>query len=227
MLTRMEVFVGFLVLLLLMAALAFWAGYQEKKRQDALAAAVMRLGMRYSPEKDRGLAQAYEWINVLCRGENRYAFDVIQGSYRDQQVLVFSYHYETHSTDSKGRRSTSHYHYNIYSLGLPRDFPQLTIVREGFLSKIAQVFGYDDIDFESHEFSKTFCVRCGDKKLAYDVCHVRTMEYLLANKDLNIELEGNRLAFIFEGKVKREELEGNLLRLVQFRELMPGYLLQN
>lgn len=223
----MEVFLGFLALLLLMAALAVWAGYQEKKRQEALAAAVMRLGMRYSPEKDQALAQAHEWINVLCRGEDRYTFDVIQGFYRDQQVLVFSHHYEVESTDSKGRRSTSHYYHNVYSLGLPRDVPQLTIVREDFLSKVAQVFGYDDIDFESHEFSKTFCVRCKDKKTAYDVCHPRAMEFLLENRDLNIEMEGNRLAFVFQGKVKTEELEGNLLRLVRFRELMPGYLWQN
>ena len=41
------------------------------------------------------------------------------------------------------------------------------------------MFGYQDIKFESAEFSKTFCVRSPDKKFAYDVCNAKMMEYLL------------------------------------------------
>ena len=100
----------------------------------------------------------------------------------------------------------------------------LTIAREGVFSKIAQAFGYDDIDFESHEFSRKFCVRSKDKKFAYDVCNARMIEYLLANDDLNIEIEGMALAIGFGDTLAPERIEPNLQRLVQLRGLMPYYL---
>jgi hypothetical protein len=89
---------------------------------------------------------------------------------------------------------------------------------------VLQAFGYDDIDFESHEFSRKFCVRSKDKKFAYDVCHARMIEYLLANDDLNIEIENMTLALAYSGVLKAEEIEPNLRRLVEVRELMPKYL---
>jgi hypothetical protein len=138
--------------------------------------------------------------------------------------MAFDYHYETHSTDSKGRRQTHHHHFSFFILLLPRSFPELTIAREGVFSKIAQAFGFDDIDFESHEFSRKFCVRSKDKKFAYDVCHARFMEYLLANDDLNIEMEDSALAIGFGSCLKVSEIEHNLRRLREVRSFLPNYL---
>ena len=109
-------------------------------------------------------------------------------------------------------------------LTLERTFPELTIAREGFFSKIAQSLGYDDIDFESHEFSRKFCVRSKNKKFAYDFCHARLMEYLLANEDLAIEIEGTALAIAFSDCLDPAQVEPNLERLIQLRWLMPKYL---
>ena len=38
----------------------------------------------------------------------------------------------------------------------------------GVFSKIAQAFGYDDIDFESHEFSRRVCVRAADRNVVME-----------------------------------------------------------
>ena len=109
-------------------------------------------------------------------------------------------------------------------LQLPQSFPELTLSREGFLSKIAQAFGYDDIDFESKEFSDKFCVRSRDKKFAYDVCNPRMMEYLLANSDLALQIEGQALAFVCESKLDLNTIEPNLNRLAELRSHMLNYL---
>jgi hypothetical protein len=122
-----------------------------------------------------------------CGWSNRYVFNTLS-RLPGHGVTAFDYHYETHSTDSKGHRQTHHHYFSCFLLHLPRSFPELVIAREGFFSKVAQAFGYDDIDFESHEFSRKFCVRSPDKKFAYDICNARMMEYLLANDDLTIEL---------------------------------------
>ena len=103
-------------------------------------------------------------------------------------------------------------------------FPELTIGREGFFSKIGQALGFDDIDFESHEFSRKFLVRSKDKKFAYDVCNARMIDYLLSNTDLSIEIESNVLAIYFTGRLAPEFIEKNLKRLVEIRSLILEYL---
>ena len=105
-------------------------------------------------------------------------------------------------------------------------FPELKIGSEGFFSKLGQALGYDDIDFESHEFSRKFCVRSGDKKFAYDVCNAQMIEYLLSNPDLTIEIEDNALAISFSRRLEPEQIETNLNRLVKLRSLMPNYLFE-
>jgi hypothetical protein len=106
-------------------------------------------------------------------------------------------------------------------------FPDLTIRRENFFLKIAEAFGYQDIKFESADFSKTFCVRSPDKKFAYDVCNAKMMEYLLANRDLSLEIENQALALAFDSCLSIEQIESDLKRLVEIRSLLPEYLFTN
>jgi len=201
-----------------------WAQAAARKRREAFAVIAARLGLAFSPDHDHGLGARFQFLDKLAQGENRYAYSTLSGEYRGHPILAFDYHYETYSTDSKGRRQTHHHHFSFFILMLERSFPELTIAREGIFSKIAQTFGYDDIDFESHEFSRKFCVRSKDKKFAYDICHTRMMEYLLANPDLTIEIEDCALAIAFSRCLKPEEIEPNLDRLVQIRLLLPNYL---
>ncbi len=209
----------------LVVAGLIWGAIAARKRREALFLLATELGLSYSAAKDRSLAGQYSFLNKLAQGSNRYAHNVISGEYEGHKVLAFDYHYETHSTNSKGQRQTQHHHFSAFILNLPVLFPEITITREGFLSKIAQAFGYDDIDFESHEFSKKFCVRSKDKKFAYDICHTRMMQFLLENDDLNIEIDGLSLAFLFDRTLKPERIHPNLMRLVLVRQLIPDYVM--
>lgn len=195
-----------------------------KKRREEMLLLATRLGLTFSPGNDSWLADQFNFLDKLAQGSNRYAYNLLRGPFQGHEVLVFDYHYETHSTDSKGRRQTHHHYFSCFILTLPQMFPELTIAPEGMFSKIAQAFGYEDIDFESAEFSRTFCVRSKDKKFAYDVCHAQMMEYLLANRDLNLEIERNALALVFGRCLDVPGIEANLQRLVQIRSLLPEYL---
>jgi len=206
------------------AAILSWLSAQ--KRRQAMLDLAARLGLEFDPQKDWGLAEHYGFLNKLRTGSNRYLFNRLSGVYQGCDVAAFDYHYETHSSDSKGHQQTHHHYFSCFVLHLPRSFPELVIGREGFFSKIAQAFGYDDIDFESHEFSRRFCVRSPDKKFAYDVCHARMIEYLLANDDLTIEIDQNILALTFDARLNPARIESNLNRLVALRSLMPDYLFE-
>jgi len=208
--------VGFLAVVIVVMVVGYLSA---QKRREAMAALAGRLGLRFSPHKDRGLARQYDFLNKLRAGRDRYAYNVLSGNYQGHKVLVFDYHYKTGSG-----KNTQHHHFSFFVLHLPAAFPELTIAPEGLFSKIAQAVGYDDIDFESHEFSRKFCVRCQDKKFAYDVCNAQMIEYLLANADLTIEIDDDAMAISFNSRLSPERIERNLNRLVALRALLPDYL---
>ncbi len=215
------VIVGVIVLIVVAAVLGYLSA---QKRRQAMMDSAARLGLQFDPNKNWDLAERYGFLNKLRAGSNRYAFNTLSGTHQGHGVTAFDFHYETHSTDSKGHRQTQHHYFSCFLLRLPRSFPELVIAREGFFSKVAQAFGYDDIDFESHEFSRKFCVRSPDKKFAYDFCNARMMEYLLANDDLTIEIDQDTLALTFNSRLDPARIEPNLSRLVSLRSLMPEYL---
>jgi len=210
------IIVGVVAIIVVVVVIGYIAA---RKRREAMAAVAGRLGLRFQPRKDRGLARQYRFLDKLRQGSNRYAFNILSGSYEGHDMMLFDYHYQTGSG-----KNTHHHYFSFFILQLPMSFPELVIDKEGFFSKIAQAFGYDDIDFESHEFSRKFCVRSADKKFAYDVCNGRMIEYLLSNNDLSIEIEGDSLAISFSRRLAPEQIEPNLNRLFTARSLMPEYL---
>lgn len=209
----------FIIMIGVIATIAIFGHIAAVKRREAMMTMAFDLGLHFDQRKDRSLPRRYNFLNKLCAGRDRYAFNVISGNYQGQDVLAFDYHYKTGSG-----KDTHHHYLSFFVLHLPGSFPELTIGPEGFFSKIAQAVGYEDIDFESHEFSRKFCVRSRDKKFAYDVCNARMIEYLLAHPDLTIEIELNSLAISFSHRLKPEQVESNLQRLIAIRSLMPDYL---
>jgi len=191
----------------------------KRQRRDALATLAARLGMEFREDHDHQLADLYSFLDKVDQGRDRYAYNRLSGNYQGHDVMAFDFHYKTGSG-----KNTQHHHITVLTLMLPKSFPELLISPEGFFSKFAQAFGYDDIDFESAEFSQAFCVRSADKKFAYAVCNPQMMEYLLAWGEPMIEIQGNILALAFDACLDADEIEPQLQQLLVIRRLMPNYL---
>lgn len=222
----MEAMFPFLIfgaVLLLIAVVGIFGWLGEKRRREAFEQLAARLGLRYT-RRDTAIAGRFAFLDKLRQGSNRYAFNILEGPYKGHPVMAFDYHYETYSTDSKGRRQTHHHYFSFFILRQEIVCPELRIYPEGFLSRFGQMLGYEDIDFESIEFSKAFVVRSKDKKFAYDICHTRMMEYLLKNRGLSLELEDDCVAMGSESRLKPEAIEPRLDQLIEIRNLFPGYL---
>jgi hypothetical protein len=183
-----------------------------------------RFGLRADPAQNYTLADDYGFLPYLAQGENRYAYNILSGSFQQGEVLVFDYHYETAERDTNSQDFKSHFFLTPILLLVPACFPELRITPEGALAKIAEAFGGQDIEFESAEFSAAFRVRCRDKKIAYDFCNAKMMEYLLANRDLNLLVRNSVLALVAERQLSGPEVEYNLKRLVEIRSRLPDYL---
>lgn len=192
----------------------------QHRRAEAFRELAKRLHLDYHKRSHR-IPKTYSFLDALDCGHSRYAENILAGRYREHQVLAFDYHY----TIGSGKHST-HIHFSFFMLRLPKSFPETRIYPENALSKIGQALGYADIDFESVEFSRAFTVRADDKKLAYDVCHMRMMEYLLDHRDISIEIERDWLAvWVNMKRMNPEEVPRWLDTLVEVREQFPKYLL--
>ena len=212
------------VFVVIVAASGIYANIQRRKRMEGLYDLAMRLNLNFEPSENYSFADEYGFLKKLAQGDNRYAYNVLSGNYQNYDVLAFDYHYQVTTHDKNGSHTT-HYRFSVFLLQMPQIlFPDLTIRHENFFLKVAEVFGYQDIKFESAEFSKTFCVRCQDKKFAYDVCNAKMIEFLLNNRDLSLEVENQVVALVFNSCLSFDQIKLNLNRLAQIRSLMPDYL---
>jgi len=183
-----------------------------------------RLGLRFEPARSYVLADDYGFLPGLAQGGNRYAFNILSGHYRQGEVLAFDYHYEPSGKGADHELSSTHCYLTMVMVLMPGYFPELRIAPEGVLSKIAGALGEEDIHFESAEFTRAFCVRCRDKRFAYDVCNPRVIDYLLENRDLNLQIQNCVMAQLSDTQWPAKQVEANLERLSEIRSRLPEYL---
>jgi len=191
----------------------------EGQRRRDLAALARKLKLEFSPNADFKLAEKFAILGWLRRGEARYAYNIFHGNHLECPVTVFDYHFST-----PGDKGGYDYYWSAYVVEMKSNFPDLMISHENLESRFAEALGELHITFESTTFSHTFRVRSADKKFAFDVCHSKMMEYLLANKDLTLEIHGTAVAVLFEDWLRPQKVEYNLSRLITIRKLLPEYL---
>lgn len=196
----------------------------KRQRMSDLRGLATRLGFDdFNPNRDENFVIGWGFLSRLAQGQERYAFNILRGTYHDQSLFVFDYHYQTGS--GKNRRD---HDCTMLMLIVKEAFPQLTIGAENLGEKIAAAFGIgNDIEFESAEFSRMFCVRSKDKKFAYDVCNPQMIDYLLLNPSLEIEFQGPVISLAFEPQLPAGQIEFNLQRLIEIRSHLPDYLFTN
>ena len=196
------------VVILVVAVVAMVAIHAHKKEQErraALAAYAASAGLRFHPDKIRRFDRQYPEFDFMRCGSNRYAYNLMTGLWDTFELTVFDYHYQT--TSSNGKTTTTHHHfYNAIFLRPHYPLTPLRIRRENFFDRMGAAFGFDDIDFESAEFSRQFHVSSPDKKWAFDVVHPRTMDLLLSTSGFGFETDHERLCIWNKGRLNIAEL---------------------
>jgi hypothetical protein len=95
------------------------------------------------------------------------------------------------------------------------------------LDKLAEFAGFDDIDFESAEFSRAFYVKSTDRKFTFDLFHARAMEYMLAQpRRYALEFRGDTVLITDDSIWSPGEFEAAIAQVEGLLELMPEYLKQ-
>ncbi len=213
----------------LVGAFGYLAWLAEKKRREALAALAARLGWSFDPSPDRDHDEQYAHFEIFRRGHSRVARNTLTGEMDvagrrcRAKMGDFRYKVTRHSGKSTSTRS---YSFSYLIVHLPwADVPDLLVRREGMFDKIAGVLGFDDIDFESAEFSRRFHVKSALKRFAYGVIDARMMEYLLAGDAPTVDIENARCC-LSDGSRRwdPQQFEQTLAWLAGFFDRWPDHV---
>lgn len=216
----------FVVIALIVIAGVIYSWLQTKKRREAMAAWAAQNGLSYSPGHDGSFQHSFPEFSLLKSGEgDRYAYNIMAGTYRKRELRAFDYHYITTSTDDKGNRTTHHHNFSAIIVGAELPLKPLNIRPEGFFDKIGAAFGFEDINFESAEFSRKYKVTAPDRKWAYDILHQRAIEFLLAQPKFSLAF-GNRNLVMFwtAGCWEPAQFELAANTVGQLLDLIPVYV---
>lgn len=214
-------FGGFFVLAIVLAVLS---KVQERKRREELTNWAQQNGLRFNPDRRRDLEDRFPDFHPLHQGSNRYAYNVLSGDWRGREMLAFDYHYETYSTDSKGRRTTSHHYFSGVIIRTKFPVQPLLIRGRSFFDSIASFFGFADISFESAEFNRAFTVKAPDRRWAYDVLHTRAMQFLLDNPRFSIEFDHHHGIAWRSSCFKPHEFEHAITVIEGLLDRLPEYV---
>ncbi len=219
-----------IILVIVGVSIAIYFSYlQQKKRREAMAALAAELGWAFHPGRDTSHDDEYAHFEIFRRGHSRAAYntlcDEITIDERRYPAKMGDFTYKVTRSSGKST-STTTYRFSYLILHIPfQNLPDLLIRREGMFDKIAGAFGFDDIDFESSQFSREFHVKSPDKRFAYDVITPRMMEFLMSSDAMSIDIEQGRCC-ISNGKHKWEpfEFKARVKWIAQFFNLWPEHL---
>ena len=201
--------IGAIALVFALVKLAKAAAQRERQRIAALADWAGRNGFAFAKGDPHNLDARLDGVFDIGRGHDRYAFEVLARA-EPVPAFIFQYHYKTWetrtvtTTDSKGRTHTRTERYEqshwkrFLILELGAAFPALVIRPEGWFDKVAGFVGFDDVDFESEEFSGRYFVKSSDRQFAYAVIHPQMMEWMLERR-LALQLDRGMLLMDLSG----------------------------
>ena len=223
---------------LAVVVLAALGAVGRQRRRKAIAAWAHGIGLTYAPQRDPGLAARLPGFAVFHQGQNQYAFNVVSGVFEGREVVAFDYHYETEHTvtvrekDAQGRMHTrtetriTHHRFSAVLVRPELVLKPLLIRPEGLFDKVADFFGRGDLNFESAEFSRRYHVTAPDRRWAYDVLHARTIDFLLDQPRLVVEMDPHHVLVMRPGQqtMSAETFDAAVRTVDGVLDLLPEYV---
>ena len=164
--------IGFIGLVL---GLIYFSYVQAKKRTAAMAQVAASLEMTFSEERYKPVELGLAGMNLFKRGRSQKINNLMRGDFADTDCMLFDYRYTTGS----GKNSTTHNQTVVAFRIAGASLPQFTCKPEHFFHKFADMFGYEDIDFDEYpRFSKAYRLNGDDEAAVRNIFNVSVIELL-------------------------------------------------
>jgi hypothetical protein len=177
----------------------------EKKRRAALEQTALMLGFTYLDKVPEAAAAALGNFHLFRRGHSKSGRNMMEGKSGDAPVTLLDYQYTT------GGGKDSHTHRQTVAIfrGGATGVPEFELTPEHWWDRVAQVFGYKDIDFEaSEEFSKRYLLRGPDEGAIRAAFGAEALGFFAQNLGWSVESLGGSLAVYRAGeRCKPEEIQ--------------------
>lgn len=224
------ILIGFGLLIAFVAVIVI--GKQRARRRQAMAELAAALGLSFDPARDYEHDDRYAHLEVFRRGSQRYAYNTLSGEMdlggHRVFVVLGDFHYAVYRNFGESRQKKS-YEFSYLIVQVPwMGVPDLFIRPETMFDRVGAMIGFDDIDFESDEFSRAFLVKSSDRKFAYDLIDPRMMEFLLETRPPLIDLEHGRVCLTTGNRRwSIEEFKHELVWLEGFFARWPEHLVRS
>ncbi len=146
----------------LVGIIVLFAHMFSLERRKKIAAYAKSKGLHFAPDKDKKIDSRYSSFKCLRRGHSRYAYNIMRGKRDGRDLTAFDYHYVT--GHGKSRRV---HNFSALTIRSPLPLKPLYLRPENIFDKVTDFFGFDDIDFESAEFSRKFYVKSPEKRKTF------------------------------------------------------------
>jgi hypothetical protein len=209
--------------LVVVGTIAVISYLMDKKRRERLMQYALMRGWTYTAE-DNSLVGRWQG-EPFGRGDHQRAQNVLTGSESGRGFTAFDFSYQTHSTDSKGNRSTTTHHWTVCAVPMPAWLGVVQVVPESVFERMAGAVGLmQDIDLESEDFNRRYRVTAGNPKLASDLLPPRTMEYLLTVDVGGWRTCGGDIVGFREGRLDPLELVKTAAVLCRVLDGVPAFV---
>jgi len=174
----------------------------EKKRTEALKDAAQAMGLDFSRLPDPQFLPSLSAFPLFSQGHSKRARNVMTGLADEIEITLFDYRY----TIGAGKSQHVHRQTVVLLQSSVLDLPAFSLKPQHVFHTIGKVFGYKDIDFDSHAiFSDKYFLRGADETAIREVFTPDVLEYYEARPGLSTEAAAHRLLFFRASKKAKPE----------------------
>ncbi len=166
--------------------------FREKKRREALQRVADGLGLSFYQDGDPDLVRQLSDLPLFSNGRKKRTTNMIHGETDDVVMGVFDYRYTTGS----GKNSHTYRQTVAFFRSNDLDLPTFEMRPQKFFHGIGKMFGYQDIDFETHPtFSKAFLLRGPNEEGVRATFGSELLTAMEQNQGVCVEGRGHDLIF--------------------------------
>jgi len=199
---------------------AYVAYIGEKKRTAALFDIATRMGFTFEAKVSNETAATLGSFHLFKRGHAKKGKNLMRGKSDVADAIILDYQYTT----GGGKNSHTHNQTVVLYPGVATEgrLPEFTLGPEHWWDKVGQVFGYQDIDFESsEEFSKHYLLRGPDESAIRAAFGMNVLGFFGQNQGWSVESSGGSLAvYRAEKRPKPEEFQPFLAETAAVRRAL-------
>ena len=201
--------IGSIILVMTMvlsSIVVIWVGLkEEKERTKQLTVVAEKLNFLFFPEGDDSIIDGLNQFYLFSQGHSKDISNMLHGETNGVELAVFDYSFEWGSGEKSGIAIQNVIYFRSAKLNLP----QFALRPENVFHKIGGVFGYQDIDFETHpQFSQTYLLRGNDEPEIRVLFNNELLTFFESQQKIGVEGGDDQLViYRFNKKIKPDEVE--------------------